>query len=49
MKTFMEGRNWEELNPGVYDVEVEFVLSEEVNMVQSIKAYILITKIEETE
>lgn len=47
MNTFMENRNIEELEPGVYLVEVTFTLSEGIELVQPLKVNILISGPEE--
>ena len=47
MNTFMEDRNIEELEPGVYTVEVSFALSQDIAPVQPLKVNIVIDEPEE--
>lgn len=49
MALFMEERGWDTLNPGVYETEVEFALSESITIVQPVKVHIRISKTEESE
>lgn len=45
---FMQDRNLDSLEPGIYEMEAEFTLSENVTVVQPLKVLVRITKMEES-
>lgn len=45
---FMEDRNLESLTPGIYEIEAEFTLSENITIAQPLKVLVKITKMEES-
>ncbi len=47
MADFMEDRNLENLSPGVYETEVDFIFSDNITIMQPLKVYIRITNTED--
>ena len=47
MADFMEDRNLEDLNPGIYEIEVDFAFSDNITIMQPLKVYIKITNTED--